>query len=246
MTLNLTPDVADHAAPKRPRLFKPWMIPAGFLALLFVASIGVYFAANSSGADQSQPTLKPFAGPLSDTPTLAFDVSGVAGGKLSLAAGAKGANTAALDLQPAADLRAEILAPAAAADIRLGDDIVIVGVPNEVRSFAIRLIIIVPAELRQASGELSAGGFAGHEAERDQTERVVLRGKITAASATKLSVTSGGADVTFDLTPAAPLRKMKVGTTADIRSSDRIALHATADGKPDATKPILVLTGGAQ
>ncbi len=241
----MTTSPSEPVAVERARLWQPWMIPTGLLLLLFIASVVIYFAANSGGADESRPALKAFSGLSTDNPTLAFDVSGVSNGKLALSAGAKGANSAAVELQPAAGLRAEFIAPATAADIRAGDDIVVIGVTNEVRSFSIRMILVIPAELRAPSGELTQGGFAGSEAEVDQTERVVLRGKVITVSATQLSLTSGGAAVTFDLTPTAPIRKLRSGTAADIRASDRVALHAT-DSKPDPTKPILVLAGGAQ
>jgi hypothetical protein len=44
----------------------------------------------------------------------------------------------------------------------------------------------------------------------------------------------------------APIRLLGAGQPSEVQPGDRIAVHAGADGKPDVSQGVLVLTGGAR
>jgi hypothetical protein len=185
------------------------------------------------------PEPSAFQPPTPARPVTAVDVQQAAGGRLALSDGSR-------DAPFAEGARIEVLRPATVADIRPGDWLLVVGIPNEVRNFSIRsLVLIGDPSAPDAEGVVrSAGGFAGHEASRDQSERPLLGGAVESVDGGGVVLRGPSGPVTVTLTPNAPLRRLDQGRADEVREGDRLAFIG-ADALGDA-QAVLVLPGGAR
>jgi hypothetical protein len=212
------------------RSFPAWLPPLALIAAIIVAALVVVGLTRRAAAPDVPPQPDAFEPPSPVRPTTALDVQQAVDGRLTLSDG-----MANVSLRP--DAIVEFLMPAGAGDVRLGDWVAVIGVPNEVRNFSIRsLVLLDRATPPDEEGIVwSQGGFAGHEAARDQAERPLLGGRVTAVD---------GSHITADgPTGRAPLLRLVRGEASGIHEGDRIAFPAGAIADAGA---VLVLPGGAR
>ena len=223
-------------ASRRP--FPAWLPPVLLIGGIILAAIVVIALARRAGAPDVPPQPDAFEPPAPVRPTTAFDVQQAAGGRLTLSDGSE--NVA---LRP--DARVEVLTPVGDGDVRVGDWLAVIGIPNEVRNFSIRsLVLIENAAPPDAEGAVrSAGGFAGHEASRDQAERPLLGGRVSAVEGSRVTLDGLTGPLTVDLTDRAPLFRLAPGHAEQIREGDRMALPAGAIADAGS---VLLLPGGAR
>ncbi|MFQ5380869.1 MAG: hypothetical protein ACE5EF_04500 [Dehalococcoidia bacterium] len=157
------------------------------------------------------------------------------------------ANSDTLQVLVGPDAVIDFLEPAAAGDVAVGDWLTVIGIGNDVRTFAIRMIVVISGGGSPGSDGLlrTEGGFVGHEAARESQEGPILGGIVTDVREGEVSV-DAGEEVVLKLNEGAPLRVVRAGTAAEISDGDRVALRPGTDGVPDAALGVLVLVGGAR
>ena len=221
------------------RLFPAWLPPAILLGAIVIVFAVVILLARRAAEPDVPPEPAAFVPPAPAHSVKALDVQQASGGRVSLSDGSR-------DVAIVPGARIEVLRPASAADIRPGDWLGVIGIPNEVRNFSIRsLVLLTEPGSPDAEGVVrSPGGFAGYEASRDQSERPLLGGIVEAVDGERVTLRGPTGPIAVTLTPSAPLRRLSAGGTEDVREGDRIAFIG-ADGLGDA-RSVLVLPGGAR
>ena len=227
------------ALPRR-RAFPAWIAPLALLLALVALFATVILLARRAAAPDVPPEPGAFERPSPVRPVVALDVQQADGGRLTLSDGSR-------DVPLDSGVRVEALRPATAEQIRPGDWLAVVGVPNEVRNFAIRSLVVLPSPgAPDHEGVVrSPGGFAGHEASRDQNERPVMGGVVTAVDGRRIVLQGAAGPITVELTPNAPLRRLSEMRADEVREGDRIAFSADSGRVTDA-RSLLVLPGGAR
>jgi len=224
----------------RPRRFPAWLLPVAFAVVLVIGMIAVLLLARRTAAPDVPPEPPAFQRPPLTRPVVALDVQQAANGRLTLSDGSR-------DVQLRSDVRIDVLRPETAAGVQPGDWLGVIGIPNEIRNFAIRALVLLPGGPADADGvRLSTSGFAGHEAARDQNERPLLGGTVTRVDGRTVMLQGPAGPLTVDLSATAPLRRLAPGTVAEIREGDRIAFHSQGSGGIADAGSVLVLPGGAR
>jgi hypothetical protein len=210
------------------------------LALVGVALAVVMLA--HRGRDREPPRPGAFTPPGPARPVTVLDVQQVRGGVLTLG-GPSGSVEAAL--RP--DVTVSVLRPAALDDIRPGDWVTLAGIPNEVLNFAIRQVVIIPADLAavpDAEGvpRLAGDGFGGYEANRDTRERPLLSGRVERIEGGTVTFTGRAGTMTLEVGPGSPVQRLTRGAAADIRAGDRLAFLPDRPGAGlEDARAVLVL-----
>jgi hypothetical protein len=228
-------------APRSPRL--GWVIPLALLLVFFVAVAGVLVFARQAAESDAPPPAAGFVPP-PGLSYVAFDVERNDNGVLRVVSGG-GQQSAALDVTLGADARVWLLEPAALEDLQAPLVVNAIAIPNEVRNFSIHLLAFGPAtgaEVLDAEFVPLADGFAGHETSRDVRERPVVSGVVERFDGNIGYVTTEAGQATIEIDPGAPVRLLRPGSAAEIRPGDRVAFHRAADGSPDVSRGVLVLT----
>jgi len=224
--------MTESALP-RPARF-PWLLPATIFLLVLAALGAVILFAREAGKSEAPPKPPEFSAPAS-LPYTAYDVESSTNGRLKVTTGTgREANSIELDLSSGA--RIWRMAPATAADIAPPLLVNVVGIPNEVRNYTIRMVVFAAPE-----GAVSfedpflalADGFVGHETSRDPRERVVSSALLESFDGRNgVTKTSTGAGTLY-VDEGAPIRLLKSAQPGDIEPGDRIALRHNAAGQPD-------------
>ena len=118
------------------RSFPAWLPPLLLIAGIIVAALIVVGLTRRAAAPDVPPQPAAFEPPAPVRPTTAVDVQQAVDGRLTLSDGA-----ANVTLRP--DAAVEFLIPARAGDVRTGDWLAVIGVPNEVRNFSIRSLVLL-------------------------------------------------------------------------------------------------------
>ena len=216
-----------------------WLAPVALLLLIASAFATVLLLSRRAAAPDVPPEPPAFRPPAAARPVSAHDVQQVVAGRVTLSDGSR-------DVPLAPDVRVEVLRPIPPDQVRTGDWLAVIGIANEVRNFSIRSLVLIPGGgAPDAEGVVrSPGGFVGHEASRDQSERPLLGGVVTASDGRTVTLQGPTGPVTVDLAPNAPLRRLAEARPDEIREGDRIAFAGTG-GVSDA-RAVLVLPGGAR
>jgi hypothetical protein len=226
------------AALRRPSA-RSWL-PLALVGVALLLGIGaVILLAQRSGRSDLPPEPSAFVAPAPARPVVALDVQQSAGGRLTLSDGSR-------DQALKADARVERLSAIEAAQLRPGDWLTVIGIPNEIRNFSIRSIVVLssPAPPDADGVRRSAGGFAGHEASRDGSERPLLGGLVERVDGERVTLAGPTGPVTVTLGPRAPLYRIEPAPPGSVREGDRIAFVSAPS--LDAATAILVLPGGAR
>lgn len=220
------------------RSFPAWLPPLALIVGIIVAALIVVGLTRRAAAPDVPPQPDAFNPPSPVRPTIALDVQQAIDGRLTLSDG-----TANVSLRP--DAVVEFLMPAGAGDVQVGDWVAVIGVPNEVRNFSIRTLVLLDRDTAPDEEGIvwSQGGFAGHEAARDQAERPLLGGRVTGVDGSRITLDGPTGAITVDLTNRAPMVRLMRGEASGIHEGDRIAVPVGAVGDAGA---VLVLPGGAR
>jgi hypothetical protein len=221
------------------RSSRAWLPLLLLVTLLLVGVGAVILLARRSGRSDLPPEPAPFVAPSPARPVVALDVQQSAGGRLTLSDGSR-------DLAPHPDARVESLRAISSAEVRPGEWMTVIGIPNEVRNFSIRSIVVLPSTATpDADGvRRSPAGFAGHEASRDGSERPLLGGQIEQVEGERVTLAGPSGPVTVTLGPLAPLYRLEPADAAAVREGDRIAFLSAPS--LDTATAVLVLPGGAR
>ncbi len=226
---------------RSPRL--AWLVPAVLVLVFIVAVAGVLLFARQAAESDAPPPAAGFVPPPGLT-YVAFDVERNDGGVLRVVSGG-GQQSTAIDVTLGADARVWLLEPATLEDLQALLVVNVIAIPNEVRNFSIHLLAFAPAT---GSEELDAeflplaDGFGGHETSRDVRERPVISGVVERFDGKIGFVKTEAGQATIEIDPGAPVRLLRGGTVGDVRPGDRVAFHRAADGSPDVSRGVLVLT----
>ncbi len=238
--------MAESVLPK-PSRFPPWALPAGLAVVLLAMLLGIVIFAREAGKTDVPPEPGAFQQPPAPG-YAAFDVQQSAGGVLTLTSGT-GSQAATTTVTLGPSDRIWLLQQAAISDVKPPMVVNVVAIQNEVRNYTIHLLAFgpVPSQVNFDGPFIPLqDGFTGYETSRDTTERVVVSAVLESFDGrngvTKTSTGPG----TLYLDPGAPIRIINQGSPADIQPGDRVAFHTTADGKPDPSQSVLVLTGAGQ
>lgn len=244
-----------------PRGSRPWLAPAAVLVFLVAGLGAIIFLSSRANTTEAPPEPAAFATPVPARPVLGYDVRQAAPGSFQLAsAGQASGQERTLTVTP--DMTWEILERFPESEIAVGDYITVIGVPNAVRAFSIRSVVVFPANSTPGDDGIvrTENGFAGYEAARDPLEKPIMSGRVTAlaqregttetarglvpATFTVVTFEGPGGPVTLDLQNGADfaLHRVAPATAEDVTDGDRLAF-ADDGNEPEA---ILILKGGAQ
>ncbi len=223
-----------------------WALPAA-VVLVVMGSLGavILLAQRASGSD-APPQPAPYVAPGPLDPFERFSVQAAAAGKVLIVRDApKGAPAVApLELTFPADTKVERLIPIALSAIKVGDNVSVSGVPNPVRNFAIRRVVVMAnASPAGADGfARSPAGFIGDETSADPLERTIVGGIVETITGKTLSLRGPNGVVQLTIEAAAPLFRLEPVTAAAIREGDRLASRSF----PPGGVPSAVLTEPAR
>lgn len=218
-------------------------MPAALVIVFVVAVAGVLVFARQAAESDAPPPAAGFVPP-PGLSYVAFDVERNDGGVLRVVSGG-GQQSTAVDVTLGADARVWLLEPATLETLQAPLVVNVIAIPNEVRNFSIHLLAFAPAdgtEVLDAEFVPLADGFGGHEASRDVRERPVVSGVVERFDGKVGYVKTEPGQVTIEIDPGAPVRLLRVGTAGEVRPGDRVAFHRAADGGPDVSRGVLVLT----
>ena len=151
-------------------------LPLVLLGAILAVGLVVVVLSQTLGASDVPPKAPPFTAAKASAISVR-DVKQKDGLKLTLIK-IEGTTAVQQDVTRAAGATVERLTPILAADVRPGDQLTVFGIPNTVKNFSIRTVVV------QSGGRLvdgvarSPSGFAGHEAAKDQLDRPILGGEV--------------------------------------------------------------------
>ncbi|GBD22406.1 hypothetical protein HRbin29_00036 [bacterium HR29] len=132
-----------------------------------------------------------------------------------------------LDLRGAEIARA---VPQRIADLRPGEAIVVIGVPNEVRNFAILLIAVTAGRARDGGPPRVFADFSGHEALGTNAAPVAW-GTIASVEGERVVVEGPGGEAELTIGEGAPLVRFAPADWRDLAPGDRVAATFDASGR---------------
>ncbi len=192
-----------------------------------VAIVALASAASSSDVPAAPPR---FAAPVAPGGVSALDVQSRDGSRVTAVQPSRPRTPAGppSTVAIASDAMIEVLDPASPTDIKVGDVLAIDGVPNQVKNFAIRWVIIMPPGTTEKDGiARSPGGFTGVEADPSLDDRAILSGKVTAVSGGDVTFDGAQGPVTLDFVSqgSSPLHVLRLaaGALTDVAAGARIA-----------------------
>ncbi|MCC6383172.1 MAG: hypothetical protein IT304_11755 [Dehalococcoidia bacterium] len=210
-------------------------VPAVAVALVVGVAIALIVLAYSTGEDGRPAVAPPFPPPPASA--VPYDVRARDGGRLVLAAPGAGGATLEASLAPGA--RVEFLRPAVPADLAPGDLLVVTGVPDDTKNFAIRSVIALAGGTEGDDGlPRSPAGFSGDEVARTPGERPILGGRVHQIDPDAVTIDGPQGLVRVGLAAGAPLFRLAPASVDDIRQGDRLALR----GELAAVAAVLVVT----
>lgn len=252
---------APAASAGEPRNLRTWLAPAAVVFALILGLGAIVFLSSRANTTEAPPGVAAFATPIPVRPVFGFDVRQATPGSFQLAsAGQASGQERTLTITP--NIKWEILEPVSETEIVVGDWLTVIGVPNAVRAFSIRSVVVFPATSTPGEDGLlrSSNGFSGYEAARDPVEKPILSGKVirlsqregttetargsVPATYTVVTIQAPGGEVDIDLQNGKEfaLHRVAPSDATAVQDGDRLAFAAT-DGEPQA---ILILPGGAQ
>jgi hypothetical protein len=216
-----------------------WLLGAGVFLAVAGTLVAVVFLSQRVGSDDIPPAPPPFAYTAPETGVTRGTVRQVTAAGFSVALDAPAGqpqSTVEISLAPATTV--ELLRPARAGDVRPGDWLTVVGIPNEVRNFSAHAFIAIPQPYT-VDGERAArtpGGFAGHETATNERDRVLLGGEVVRVEGNVIVLRGPAGEVRVEVVNAAtaPLYRLAAATPADVRDGDRLAIRGVPGGAPAA------------
>jgi hypothetical protein len=209
------------------------------LLLLVLAGILVAVYLGRRGPSLAAAKLPPVP-PLQGAPgLLRGDVGTVGSGNFSVINGAGDARTVSVG----PSTRVEALVRSQPSSVAVGDYLTVGGIPNQVYSFAVKLVVDIPAAEAQpaASGPpRSKGGFTGWEAYADPRQMPEVYGRVESIDADGFHLSGTLGPITVKLDDGSALRRLTSGGLDLIHGGDHVALA------PSPSPPPAVLAFGEQ
>lgn len=224
---------ARSSALRDPRL---WLI-GGVVALAAIAIVVAVYLARR-GPSLAAAKLPPIPTRQTGAGLLRADVGSVNGTALQVS---NGSDSQTVTAGP--NTRVEALLPIAPSDIAVGDYLTVGGLPNLVYTFAIKLVVDMPADVVDANGSgppRSKAGFTAWEAYKDANQGPEVYGKVEAIDADGVHLNGSLGPITVKLDEQSPLRRLTMGGVDLIHGGDHVAIAGKSSSAPDA---ILVLPG---
>ncbi len=209
---------------------KPFALPALILLVFIGAGVGLVVLSQSVGGSDAPPAAPPFVTPAASNVS-ALDVKQRDGDVLTLIRQkAEATDERKLTLTPG--IRIERLTPINTADIQAGQWLAAVGIPNQVKNFAVRALVVIPGGGTPASDGFvrSAGGFVGHESSQSQDDRPILGGIVERVEGSTIFLTTIAGPVQVRAEAGTPIFRLEPGTADDVGEGARLAgIFAEAD-----------------
>lgn len=216
---------------ERGRLLPFVAVGLGLLAILAVILLAWYLNRDTLPARPAT-----FSMPEKASPAHAYDVKEAGANGLVLAS-----RDGSAELRVGVPASVEVIAPAPAATIAVGDWVNVVGIVDEVRNFSIRAIIALPATKAEADGAgRSPNGFTGMEVRTDGVERIIISGGVTKVEGDTITLVGPRGEMKLTITPRSPVLRLAPAQAGDIAAGDRLA---TAEVLQEGAKPAKVLAG---
>ena len=141
-----------------------------------------------------------------------------------------------------AGLQIEVLRPAPASNIQVGDWLSVGGAANQVNSFALKQIVLIPAAEAKAGSDpreppRSTDGFTGFEGESDPKVGPVLFGQVRATAGANVTLAGPAGTITIQLPPDTAILRIQAGDAAQIKDGDRLVFAGGSD--PAAATAVL-------
>ena len=218
------------------------MIGSRRLALLILAVVlvvvgGLLLALRLRRGSARAVVLAPLR-PLQVVPGAAPPVVEQGGGSQLLLQTASGARRVTLP----AGLPIEVLRRAPALGIQAGDWLSIGGAANQINSFALKKVVLIPAG--EASSNTapnqpprSKDGFTGFEGEQDPKIGPALYGRVRAIAGATVTLDAPAGAVTLQLPPQTSILRLQAGDAAQIHDGDRLIFAGSTD--PAAATAVL-------
>lgn len=235
--------VLPEFAPPSPPGRRQYIAPAVFAVLIVVVLAAVVALAQRSGGSGAPPRPGAFVGPVDPRPFVVYSVQQVSGGNIIFGSG-EGQPVRDVSIGPSTAV--EVLRAEPFDGIQVGDWVTLIGVPNNVRTFALRGIVVIssPDADRYNGFALTAGGFLGHEVSRDRAERPAVGGLVTAIGASSLTLEApeGRAPVTVNVDPEnlPTVFRVHEGEVSDLVAGATVAFPAEGGRPAQGFEAILV------
>lgn len=207
----------------RGNALRPFALPAGILAVFIGTGIGLVILSQSVGGSDAPPPAPPFVTPVSSSVS-ALDVKQRDGDVVTLIRQkAEAADERKLTITTG--LRIERMTPITTADVRVGEWLTAVGIPNQVKNFAVRALVLLPGGGTPASDGFvrSAGGFVGHESSQSQDDRPILGGTVERIEGSTIVLTTVAGTVNVRAEAGTPIFRLEPGSANDVGEGARLA-----------------------
>jgi hypothetical protein len=209
------------------------LAPGLLAAFLAIGVIVVLVLAQRSGDTGAPARPGPFATPAPFEQFVRLTVQSIVGDRILFEA-PDGSGTVDVELSPS--LAVDLLRRADPEAIGVGDWVLVTGVANEVRNFAIRELVVFPGANAPGPGLFARtpAGFTGHEASADMNAVPVLGGVVTEIldGGLVLDSDSGPIEINFTGSGSVPVRVLEKGSLGDLVAGSRVAIPAQG-GQPD-------------
>jgi hypothetical protein len=208
----------------------------GILAVAAIAVAGVLIVRHQSRGIPTVAALPPLP-PLAVVPGTPAVVVAQAAGNEMLLQTAAGARSVTLPT----GLHIELLRPAPASAIQIGDWLSIGGAANQINSIALKQVVLIPAA-EAISGvdphqpPRSRDGFTGFEGESDATIGPALYGRVRSISGSSLTLDGPDGALSVHIPPEMQILRLQTGDAAAIRDGDRLVF---AGGDPATATAVL-------
>ncbi len=205
---------ASATAPGRPAWTGAALLAGGLVALAIAAAVVPMLLSREAQPPQAGPFVPP------GEPYRVTQVVEVSGSGPVL-------KDRSLDLTGAAIARA---IPAGIGELRPGEAIVVIGVPNEVRNYAILLIAVTAADGRGGVPPRVFGAFSGHEVFGPNAAPVAW-GTIASVEGERVVLEGPGGNAELVVGEGAPLVRFAAADWHSLAPGDRVAVAVDASGK---------------
>ncbi len=217
----------------RPWPFKQLLLPAAAAAAVVICLVAVILAAREAGRGGAPPEPGPMTMPSGPGYTT-FTVERAEAGRFTVSGG-----TGAGELAVPLDSRAWVLEPAAERAILPGMQAAVIGVPNEVRNAAVRLVVV-----GQGDGPgRTAGPFAGHEALGEAAALPLVTGRVERVEDGRMVLRTSGGEAEVWFREGAPVYVARERTAEAVRPGDRVGVLLAGGGQPNLAAGLLVFPG---
>lgn len=224
----MTEDPA-RAKPEREKWWRNALLPVGVVVAVGLAAGAAIYLSNSVAGDDQPDEAPPFVTPARSV-FVTFDIKQREGDTLTLTPGSKDQG-AERTLAITSATRIERLELIAITDVKAGDIIVVVGVPNDYKNFAIHSVVVLAPEMAATTAggfPRTPGGFTGFESTRVLADRPIITARVERVEGKTIIARDGAGEVKLKVEPALRLFRLRPATASELVEGDRLAGDFTA------------------